>query len=165
LGLAMAASLGLYALGGVVAVPRLKPGPWATVGRLLKPSDSLYRATFRVAQVLPDSVKGLRLLARPAVTSYLAGRVTLYPMANSEALGQPGDPNIWALVDSAILVSEPGRNPIERLAKDWEIVETIRTNPGLPTIFDLDPYAARATAGDWSYPLWLLRPRTSKAPK
>jgi dolichyl-phosphate-mannose-protein mannosyltransferase len=161
--LALAAALGLYTLGGVVSIPRLMPGPWATVRRLLKPSDSLYRATIKVSQVLPDSVKGLRLLARPSVTYYLAGRVALYPMADSEALAKPGDPNVWALVDSAILVSEPGRNPITRFAKDWEIVETIRTNPSLPTIFDLDPYAARATEGDWSYPLWLLRPRTSKA--
>jgi dolichyl-phosphate-mannose-protein mannosyltransferase len=137
---------------------------------LLAASDSLYRATVRVAEALPKEVQGLRALVRPPVTYYLAGRVPLYPMAGSDSLLKGGDPRVWALVDSAILRSEAGAtsadgNLLARFAKNWEVIEEIPTTPSLPTLLDLDPRAARSTTGDRTYPLWLLRPRTSKAPQ
>jgi len=135
---------------------------------LLAPSDSLYRATVRVSEILPKEVQGLRILVRPPVTYYLTGRVPLYPASGSESLLESGDPRIWALVDSAILRSESGQDPrggkgLDRLTKNWELVEELPTEPSLPTLLDLDPGAARANSGDPNYPLWLLRPRTVKA--
>ncbi len=142
--------------------PRPQPG-------LLAPSDSLYRASVHVAALLPDEVKGLRLLVRPPVTYYLAGRVELFPMAGSDTLLNGGDPRVWALVDSAILRSElgspsggSGRNLLDRFSKNWEVVEEFPTNPSLPTALDLDPGAARSDSADRSSPLWLLRPRPRK---
>ena len=160
--LVIATLLVLFAMGAWVAIPSLRAAQDSRLPGLFDPSDSLYRATVEVARLLPETAKGLRLLARPAVTYYLAGRVPLYPMADSEALAVAGDPDVWALIDSTILVSEPGRNPIERFADRWEVVETIPTTPSLPTVLDLDPDATRSTT-DRSYPLWLLRPRTAKA--
>ena len=137
---------------------------------LFGPSDSLYQASVRVAATLPEEVRGLRVLVRPPVSFYLSGRVALSPMAGSEALARAGDPTVWALVDSAILRSEAGR-PVEgsgrmlldRFAGDWEVVEEFPTWPSLPTLLDLDPGQARpGSTGDRSYPLWLLRPRTSR---
>jgi dolichyl-phosphate-mannose-protein mannosyltransferase len=157
----------LLILAFAIARSSLKHQPLFQPG-LLDPSDSLYRATVRVSEVLPKEVKGLRLLVRPPVTYYLAGRVALYPVAGLDQLLKPGDPEVWALVDSAILPSEPGvnlegRNLPDRLAKNWEVVEELPTTPSLPTLLDLDPGAARSTSGPRPYPLWLLRPRTSKA--
>jgi dolichyl-phosphate-mannose-protein mannosyltransferase len=166
------ALLGLFALGAVVAVPRLRAGQDPKLPALLAPSDSLYLATVHVAALLPDEVKGLRLLVRPPVSYYLAARVALYPMASSDSLLQGGDPRAWALIDSAILSSETGgtsggagRNLLDRFANHWEVVEEFPTDPNLPTLLDLDPRAARSAPLDRSYPLWLLRPRTSKAPR
>ena len=139
---------------------------------LLAPSDSLYRASVGISEKLPDQVKGLRLLVRPPLTYYLAGRVGLYPMAGSEQLSKAGDPQVWALVDSAILRSElgqpaggSGRNLPGRLANHWEIVEEFPSTLSLPTLLDLDPAAARSANADRSCPLWLLRPRSPKAPR
>jgi dolichyl-phosphate-mannose-protein mannosyltransferase len=149
---------------------------YAKIGRLesghfglLGPSDLLYQATIRVSEILPKEVQGLRLLVRPPVTYYLAGRVALYPMDGSDQLQKRSNPRVWALVDSTILRSEPGgisgwseHNLPDRFAKDWEVVETIPTNPSFPTLLDLDPTTATSTGGDRTYPLWLLRPRTAK---
>jgi dolichyl-phosphate-mannose-protein mannosyltransferase len=139
---------------------------------LLAPSDSLYRATVQVAAILPEDVKGLRLLVRPPVTYYLAGRVALYPMAGSDQLRKGGEPGTWALVDSAILRSEAGqasggsvRNLLDRFSNHWEIVEEIPTTLSLPTLLDIDPGAARSASPDRSSPLWLLRPRRPGVPR
>ena len=133
---------------------------------LFAPSDSLYRATEQLSANLPDRVKGLRLLARPPVTYYLAGRIGLYPMSGSDQLSKPGDPGLWAMVDAAILRSEfgqpsgdSGRNLLDRFANNWEVVEEFPTTLSLPTLLDLDPGAARRDNPDRSCPLWLLRPR------
>lgn len=170
--LAWVASACLYSLGAVVALPRLELGRGSDQPGLLAPSDALYRACSEVAKALPEEVRTLRLLVRPPVTFYLAGRVGLAPMAKSESLLRRGDPSSWALVDSAVLRSEVGgpfegngRDLLGRFAKDWELVGEFPTNPGLPTLLDLDPRQARSSEGDRSYPLWLLRPRSGKAPR
>jgi dolichyl-phosphate-mannose-protein mannosyltransferase len=133
---------------------------------LLTPSDSLRRATSRVVPALPEDVAGLRLLVRPPVTFYLAGRVALFPMSGSDQLRVPGNPRLWALVDSAILRSESGRpseanaaNLLARFSNHWEIVEEFPTTLSLPTMLDLDPASALVESADRSAPLWLLRPR------
>jgi dolichyl-phosphate-mannose-protein mannosyltransferase len=155
-------TIGLATWLAIKQSAQIEPGLFAR-------SDSLYQATIEVSAVLPDQVKGLRLLARPPVTYYLAGRVDLYPMAGSDSLLTPGDPRIWALVDSAVLRSESGpisigsgRHPLDRFADHWEVVQEFPTNPSLPTLLDLDPGLARPSSADRSYPLWLLRPRTAK---
>lgn len=160
---------GLFFVGAFVVMTAFGHGARPQPG-LLAPSDSLYQATARVAEVLPEEVQALRLLARPPVTYYLASRISLDPMAGSNSLLKGGDPRAWALVDSAILRSELGnpsvgsdRNLLDRFANNWEIVEEFPTTPSLPTLLDLDPGAARSSAGERNYPLWLLRPRTSKA--
>jgi 4-amino-4-deoxy-L-arabinose transferase-like glycosyltransferase len=170
--LASVASACLFGLGAVIAVPRLDLGPGSDRTGLLAPSDTLYRACSEVANALPEDVRTLRLLARPPVTFYLAGRVGLAPMAGSDGLLRRGDPSNWALVDSAILRSEiggpsegNGRDLLQRFAKDWELVGEFPTDPSLPTLLDLDPTLARSSKGDRSYPLWLLRPRSGKAPR
>ena len=158
--------LGLFALlSTLMRHARPQPG-------LLAPSDSLYRATLHIAEKLPREVQSLRLLARPPVTYYLAARIPLSSMPGSEAMLKGGDPQAWALVDSAILRSESGEilggrghDGLDRFKNNWEIVEEFPTNPSLPTLLDLDPGLARSDSGDRSYPLWLLRPRTSKAPR
>jgi dolichyl-phosphate-mannose-protein mannosyltransferase len=136
---------------------------------LLAPSDSLYLATVDVVRRLPDEVKELRLLVRPPVTFYLAGRVALYPMAGSDQLHKPGLRGSLVLVDSAILRSElgsasggSGRNLLDRFANNWEIVEEFPTTLSLPTALDLDPGVARRDSLDRSSPLWLLRSRPRK---
>jgi 4-amino-4-deoxy-L-arabinose transferase-like glycosyltransferase len=99
---------------------------------LLAPSDSLRRATIKLASSLPEDVAGLRLLVRPPVTFYLAGRVAVSPMAGSDQLLVPGNPRLWALVDSAILRSESGHpsvgdstNLLARFSNHWELVEEV----------------------------------------
>ena len=169
--LASLAALGLYGVGATVSIPRMMiPERSPPFPGLFAPSDTLYRATDQVAQLLPEGLKGLRLLARPSVTYYLTGRVALYPMAGSDQLGEGGDPDVWALVDSAILRSEAGSDLagfewkwFARIEEDgWVVFNKFPTNPSLPTVLDLDPRAVRGDAPP-SYPLWLLRPRPGKA--
>jgi hypothetical protein len=134
---------------------------------LLAPSDSLRQATSMLSILLPDDVKGLQILVRPAVTYYLTDRTVLYPVANSEALQKPSNqPDFWALVDSAMLRSELGPPPdgldssfLDRFAKHWEVVKVFPNNLSLPAALDLDPNAARSSTGDRKCTLWLLRPR------
>ena len=133
----------------------------------LGPTDSLRLASSRLASIVPEGISGLRVLVRPSVTFYLAGRIALYPMPGSEALLKPGEPRVWALVDSAILRSEAGSKSEEarvlaRLLDRWEIVEEIPSTMGLPTMLDLDPASAQVPNADRSAPLWLLRPRAPR---
>jgi dolichyl-phosphate-mannose-protein mannosyltransferase len=164
--------LALTVLGGFVSIPSSKIARDASVSGLLAPSDSLDRASAEVASILPEKVKGLRLLARPPVAYYLAGRVALYPMSGADQLADPGDPRFWVLVDSAILRSElgttsggAGRNLLDRFANHWDVVEEFPTTLTLPTWLDLDPGASRSGSTDRSSPLWLLRPRRPGAPR
>ena len=164
--MAQVVTLLLAALGGFVHFTTTERRQARPQPDLFAPSDSLYQATVQLAAILPDEVKGLRLLVRPPVTYYLAGRVGLYPMSGSDQLSMAGGRGVWALVDSAILRSElgepsggSGRNLLDRFAKDWEVVEEFPTTLSLPTMLDLDPGAARRENADRSCPLWLLRPR------
>jgi len=153
-----------FSLGGFISVQSMRearPQPdW------LGPSDSLRRSTALLGSRIPDEVAGLRLLVRPSVTYYLAGRVPLYPMSGSDQLLRPGDPRLWAVVDAAILRSESGdpsggscRELPARFANRWELVEEFPTILALPTLLDIDPRAARDPTADRSATLWLLRPR------
>jgi 4-amino-4-deoxy-L-arabinose transferase-like glycosyltransferase len=133
---------------------------------LLAPSDSLRQACDQASLFLPDDVKALQVLVRPPVIYYLSGRVRLSRMEGSEALSKPGNPDVWALVDSWNLRSELGqgseessRNLLEKFANHWEVVQAFPTTLSLPTMLDLDPDAARSDTADRNCSLWLLRPR------
>ena len=161
--------LGLFGCGAVVHLS-------TTIGRkahplagLFAPSDSLRRACLKVDSLLPKDLEGLRVLVRPPVTYYLAGRAALHPMSGLEQAEKPGDPRFWTLIDSAIVRSElgqpspgPARNLLDRFANHWELVEEVPTTLSLPTLLDLDPGAARRASADRSAPLWLLRPRSPR---
>jgi len=140
-------------------------GPSAGRPGVLAPSDSLRRATALALADLPESAPGLRVLARPSVTFYLAGRggARVEPDARSLLEGGGG---AWALVDLAQLrqsgeVAELGPRLLER----WEKVGEYPTTLNLPTLLDVDPGAAsHAEAGAADAPLWLLRPRRPGGP-
>jgi hypothetical protein len=128
---------------------------------LLAPSDSLHRAVGRLLTDLPREVSGLRLLARPAVTFELGGRIAVLVEPNLERLMVAGDPRHWALVDAAQLRQEGDLGAaVERLLEAWELVHEYPTTLNLPTLLDVDPGAA-ATGSDEAAnaPLWLLRVR------
>ncbi|AMV36316.1 ArnT family glycosyltransferase [Planctomyces sp. SH-PL62] len=132
---------------------------------LLAPSDSLRRATALALADLPEAAPGLRVLARPPVTFYLAGRGGARVEADAEGLLRGGG-GAWALVDLAQLrqsgeVSDLGARLLER----WEKVGEYPTTLNLPTLLDVDPgAAARALPGEADAPLWLLRPRRPGGP-
>ena len=75
------------------------PGP-------LAPSDSLRNSVRKAVADLPPGTAGLRLLARPPVTFYLAGRVAVYVEPDLAHLNTAGDSRLWALVDFAQLRQE-----------------------------------------------------------
>jgi dolichyl-phosphate-mannose-protein mannosyltransferase len=164
-----------YLIAAVAAGTALKAGTSRRAeiqAGLLEPSDSLRRATDRVVSIVPREVIGLRLLVRPAVTYYLAGRIGLIHTVSSEELLRTDRRALWALVDSAILRSESGTPSrgssqalLSRLMKDWEVVEELPTTLSLPTVLDLDPGATRDSSASRSAPLWLLRPRRMSDPR
>src|SRR5262249_16320655 len=72
-------------------------------GPFLAPSASLRLACRELLRSLPENIRGLRLLGRPPITFYLAGRSAVQPQADLESLLRPGDPSAWAVVDFALL--------------------------------------------------------------
>src|SRR5262249_20687981 len=111
---------------------------------LLGPSDSLRLACHELPKELSGGVRGVRLLARPSVTFYLAGRVAVQPQADLDALLQPGDPALWAVADFALLGKggEPDKAKA-RLLERWELVREWKTELNVPTLLDIHPEAAR----------------------
>jgi hypothetical protein len=160
------ALLGLFGCGAFIHLSTTSVRNAHVLAGLLAPSDSLRRACLKVKSLLPEELAGLRVLVRPPVNYYLAGRVALHPLSGLAQAEQPGDPGDWMLIDSAIVRSELGQSPaaqarnlVDRFANHWELVEEIPTTLALPTLLDLDPGAARQASPDRSAPLWLLRPR------
>jgi len=127
---------------------------------LMASSDSLRKATARALADLPPKKPELRLLVRPPVDFYLAGRVAMMDLVGVEDLFHRTD-GAWALVDVAILRQSGDLDGlVARLLQSWERVGEYPTSLSLPTLLDVDPGAAvfvRPGAAD--APLWLLRPR------
>jgi hypothetical protein len=151
-----------------VAQPRLPGhiGSSALPGSL-SPTDSLRRSVMQALTDLPPGTPGLRILARPPVTFYLGGRVPAQVEPDLHGIIKPGNPRLWALVDSALVRQEGDlRTTTDRLMSRWELVHEYPTQLNLPTLLDIDPGAARAGRSDAvNAPLWLLRPRTARAPR
>ncbi len=139
--------------------PGSLPGP-------LAPSDSLRSAVRKALADLPAGTPALRLLARPPVTFYLAGRVAVQVEPDLAHLLVPGANPIWALVDLAQLRQEGDlKAATSAIVGRWEIVREYPSQPSLPALLDMDPAAARAgTSESMQAPLWLLRPRTAQGP-
>jgi hypothetical protein len=136
--------------------PAELPGPLAT-------SDSLRSAVGKAIADLPAGTPGLRLLARPPVLFYLAGRVPARVEPDLARLIAPADPRLWALVDLAQLRQEAR---VEAATADlmdrWELVGEYPAHLSLAALLDIDPSAARAgRSASIRAPLWLLRPRTA----
>ncbi len=134
--------------------PRELPGPLAA-------SDSLRIAVRHGLSDLPEAAAGLRLLARPPVRFYLAGRVPVIVEPDLAHLRLPGNPRFWALVDQAQLRQEGDLNgATDALLEHWEVVREYPSRLSLPALLDTDPDAARAGRSSAVYaPLWLMRPR------
>lgn len=134
-------------------------------GGLLAPSDSLRRAVAATLVELPKGASNLRLLARPPVIYYLAGRTEARVEPDWESLARDGSGR-WALLDWAQLRQSRDADEIAaRLLEHWEKVGERPTKLNLPTLLDIDPGAAltvRPTEAE--APLWLLRRREHGAP-
>lgn len=132
---------------------------------LLAPSDSLRRAVAATLAELPEGASNLRVLARPPVIYYLAGRAEARVVPDWESLARDGSGR-WALLDWAQLRQSSDANEIAaRLLERWENVGERPTTLNLPTLLDIDPGAAltvRPTEAE--APLWLLRRREHGAP-
>ncbi|HEV3167829.1 MAG TPA: glycosyltransferase family 39 protein [Isosphaeraceae bacterium] len=127
---------------------------------LLGPTDSLRRGVEIATAHLPEAVPGLRLLVRPPVTFYLAGKVPAQVEAGLEGLLDPGDARWWALVDVAQVRAEADPTRAKaRLLERWDVVQEVTTELNLPTLLDLDPAAVSGGSKNRSAPLWLMRPR------
>ena len=139
--------------------PTLGPG---TLPGPLAPSDSLRTATRQVLADLPKETPGLRLLARPPVRFYLAGRVPMRIEPDLARLLEPANPGLWALVDLTQLRQDGDLIDAQaKILSHWELVREYPTMLNLPTLLDFDPGAARAGSSDaLQAPLWLLRPRS-----
>lgn len=130
----------------------------------LASSDSLRRAVAATLAELPEEASGLRVLARPPVIYYLAGRAEARVEPDWESLAS-GRSGRWALVDWAQLrQSADAEEAATRLLEHWEKVGEQPTTLNLPTLLDIDPSAARtARPTEADAPLWLLRRRGNGA--
>jgi hypothetical protein len=128
---------------------------------VLDPSDSVKVAVRQALADLPAETPAIRVLARPMVRFYLAGRVPAEVAPNVSGLLEPGDPRRWALVDHVQLRQEGDVNAASsRMLSRWDIVGEYPTVLNLPTLLDVDPGAARAGGSETTTaPLWLLRPK------
>jgi 4-amino-4-deoxy-L-arabinose transferase-like glycosyltransferase len=128
-------------------------------GRFLDASDSLRNACRSLKDDLRD-VRSLRLYARPPVTFYLAGTVPVAPQPSQDALFATGDPDAWALLDTAMVRQEGGRpGRMVGLRDRWEMVDSVPTTLNWPTLLDIDPSAGMVPSPDRSAPLRLFRPK------
>jgi len=129
----------------------------------LQPTDSLRDAVRTVLTDLPSDTEGLRLLARPAVSFYLGGRIPTWVEPDLARLLVPAADLRWALVDVAQLRQEGDmKTAAAKLLKQWELVRSYPARLSLPTLLDVDPDAGRAGLSEAiDAPLLLLRSRTS----
>ncbi len=102
---------------------------------------------------------------------YLAGRVALDTdrrVGRASQAGRPQRLGPGRLGDPPIGAGRPSgavRDAISSIGsrRTGKSSRSSRRTLNLPTLLDLDPDLARSGSGDRSFPLWLLRPRTSKA--
>jgi 4-amino-4-deoxy-L-arabinose transferase-like glycosyltransferase len=128
-------------------------------------SDSVRQACGDFARDVRSPSSEFRLLVRPPVTFYLAGKVPARTEANLEALLESRDRAAWAVVDGVQLEQEGGlANAQARLLTRWELVSEWPTTLNLPTLLDIHPEAAWARSPQLTYPLMLLRPRREQSP-
>ncbi|WP_165230860.1 ArnT family glycosyltransferase [Aquisphaera insulae] len=142
--------------GPITAARSAGPGPWES-------TDSLKRAVRKSLEVIPSGVPGLRVLARPAIIYYLAGKVPVRVEPGLAGLLEADRTGEWALVDAAQLDQEGDRKKAAAsLLERWELVREFPSSLSLPALLDRDPLASRRESIESmiSVPLRLLRPRS-----
>jgi dolichyl-phosphate-mannose-protein mannosyltransferase len=137
--------------------------PWKTrhLG-LLEPSDSLRQACRSIMSELPKDLSDLRVFARPPLAYYLAvaGHVGVHRQPDLAHLIEKRDPRSWAVLDMALIRQQNvSKLDLDRSLAGWLVAREIPTTLNPPTLFDIDPAAARGGTIDASAPVWLLRPR------
>jgi 4-amino-4-deoxy-L-arabinose transferase-like glycosyltransferase len=150
---------------------RARPGLLArssALPGLLAPSDSLKSATASIRRDLPKTVKTLRVFARPPVTFYLRQMAgpSFERQATLRELLRPGDPQTWALLDTALLMQgEDLRMKLNQSSIDWNVARAIPTPLSMPVLLDINPGIALGDdeAGA-SVELRLLRPERAGDP-
>jgi 4-amino-4-deoxy-L-arabinose transferase-like glycosyltransferase len=147
------------------AVPGLiPPRPKALPGGLAEPRDSLRSATSRIVAHIPEEVRTVRVLGRPAMLFYTTPVLGWRGIAggrlpDSAALLAPGAEG-WAIVDAVLLRQEGDpRAVLDRLRERWEVVAEVPTTLSKATLLDVDPRAATGDLTARDEPLILLRPR------
>jgi hypothetical protein len=150
-------AVSLFAAGSQVLIPsdshskRGFPGP-------LEPTDSLRQACRVISRDVPKDLRSLAIYARPSVTYYLAGGLTVSPQPSLDRLLRPGDSTSWALLDEAMLRQESNvQGALAALHDRWVVIGEAPTVLNLPTLLDIDPAAATSRNWDASAPLLLLR--------
>jgi hypothetical protein len=134
--------------------------PVRPIWELLGPSDSLRQACRSIASDLPGEVETLRLFARPPVTFYLSGKISVAPQPALDALLATIDPKAWALLDAAMVRHGGGvRGRLTGASDRWDLAREVPTALNLPTLLDIDPSAATGSAPDRLAPLLIFRPR------
>jgi 4-amino-4-deoxy-L-arabinose transferase-like glycosyltransferase len=137
--------------------------PWnSKLPGLLAPTDSLKTASASITRDLPETVKRIRVFARPPVTFYL-GRLTVVAVERQASLAEllrPADRSTWALLDTA-LVRQDTRLEAEakQATADWLPARETRVSLSLPVLLDIDPSAASAPRVASEAELRLLRPK------
>jgi dolichyl-phosphate-mannose-protein mannosyltransferase len=128
----------------------------------LAPSDSIRRATASLLSAVPKNTGEIRGFVRPPLLFYLALASNIAVMRQPD-LAHALDPRnsaSWAIIDGALVRQDklPNFDLSGHLA-GWVVVLEVPTTLNAPTLLDIDPAAATATAIDRSASFWLLRPR------
>jgi hypothetical protein len=125
---------------------------------LLGPTDSLRSACRAIARDLPRDVRSVRLYARPPMTFYLAGRLSVLPQPDLRGLFA-GESGAWAVLDEAMIRGEKqeGRHPAGSRDAGWVLVREVPSELNLPTLLDIDPTASARGRSDMQAPLSVWR--------
>jgi 4-amino-4-deoxy-L-arabinose transferase-like glycosyltransferase len=136
--------------------------PWKNgLPGLLAPTDSVRTASASITRDLPETVKCVRVFARPPVTFYL-GRLTAVAVERQASLGEllrPADRSTWALLDTALLRQDTRLEAeVKHASADWLPARASRVSLSLPVLLDIDPSATSAARVESDAELRLLRP-------
>ncbi|HEY2159493.1 MAG TPA: hypothetical protein VGH33_27960, partial [Isosphaeraceae bacterium] len=163
-GRARAVAVGIAIVTGWIVPTLIPPRPTPLPGGLAEPRDSLRKATSRIVARIPEEVRAVRVLGRPAmlfyITPHLGWRgIASGRLADASALLAPVAEG-WAIVDAVLLRQEGDpRVVIDRLSERWEIAAEEPTTLSKATLLDVDPRAAVGDLSAREEPLILLRPR------
>jgi dolichyl-phosphate-mannose-protein mannosyltransferase len=150
-----------FASHGIIYFGMTHPSNGSLPG-LLAPTDALKTASASITHDLPETVKNLRVLARPPLTFYLGqnARVAIERQSSLDDFLRPSDAATWALLDTAVIRHDEDFSlELNRSSADWVLVRVTPTPLSLPVLLDIDPSVASSENAAVPVELRLLRPK------